>query len=194
MVDHPDTWARIIEIARARFPGNEPAVQAFARDTYDAEDTVAYAAAQDADDEEQAVLDAARRAGQLQGELCAELRDEATASASADAGRSARAVAQVAHADVLHANRPPGWAASTEVDNEVDDDESDDFADFNNDEDALDPADKQRAPMASFEMARRDQDVQQFMATERQAHQKRSGTYGAAPTRSPTRTWISWSG
>jgi hypothetical protein len=25
MADHPDTWARIIEMAHAQFPGNEPA-------------------------------------------------------------------------------------------------------------------------------------------------------------------------
>jgi hypothetical protein len=99
MADHPDTWARIIEMARARFLSDEPAAQAFARETYDAEETAAYAAAQDADDEEQAVLDAARRAGQLHVELCAELRDEATASASASAaaGRSSRAVPHVPH-------------------------------------------------------------------------------------------------
>jgi hypothetical protein len=93
--------------------------------------TAAYAAAQDADDEKQAILDAARGAAQLRGELCAELRDKATAAE----GRSARAVARAAHAEVLHANGPLGWATSAEVLNEVDDDESDDFAD----EDAPDP-------------------------------------------------------
>jgi hypothetical protein len=50
MAKHPNTWARIIEMARARFLGNEPAAQAFVRDAYDAEETAAYAAAQDAAD------------------------------------------------------------------------------------------------------------------------------------------------
>jgi hypothetical protein len=45
MADRPDTSARIIEMARARFPGDEPAAQAFVRDAYDAKETAAYAAA-----------------------------------------------------------------------------------------------------------------------------------------------------
>jgi hypothetical protein len=56
------------------------------------EETAAYAATQDTDDEDQAILDAARGAAQLRGEFCIELRDEATASASATARRSARTV------------------------------------------------------------------------------------------------------
>jgi hypothetical protein len=134
MVDHPDTWARIIEMALAQFPGDEPAAQAFERATYGAEETAAYAATQDTDNKDHSILDAARGAAQLRGELCAELRDEATTSASAAAGRSARAVAWAAHADVLHANGPPSWATSSEVLDEVDDDdESDDFANFDDD-------------------------------------------------------------
>jgi hypothetical protein len=68
MDDHADTWARIVEMVRARFPGDEPAVQALARATYDAEETVAYAFAQDTDDEVQVILDAALGAAQLRGE------------------------------------------------------------------------------------------------------------------------------
>jgi hypothetical protein len=45
MAYHPDTWASIIEMARARFSGDEPAAQAFTRETYDAEETTAYAVA-----------------------------------------------------------------------------------------------------------------------------------------------------
>jgi hypothetical protein len=70
-------------MARARFPGDEPAAQVFVRDAYDAEETAAYVAAQDTDDEQQAVLDAARGAAQLRDELFAELRGEATACAAA---------------------------------------------------------------------------------------------------------------
>jgi hypothetical protein len=57
------------------------------------------------------------------------------------------------------------------VPNEVDDDE-DDFTEFDNDEDASDPADRQRALMASFETTRHDRALQEFMAAERQAHQE----------------------
>jgi hypothetical protein len=41
MADHPDTWARIVEMARIWFPGNEPAAQFM----YNMEETMAYAAA-----------------------------------------------------------------------------------------------------------------------------------------------------
>jgi hypothetical protein len=96
-------------MAGTRLPGNEPAAQAFERFTYDTEETAAYSTAQDADDEERAILDAARGAALLCGELCAELRDEVTASASAStaAGRSAGDWAG-AHAEDLHTNGPPG--------------------------------------------------------------------------------------
>jgi hypothetical protein len=82
MAYHPDTWASIIKMARARFSGDEPAAQTFTRETYDAEETTAYAVAQDAEDEQQVVLEAARGAAQL----CAELD-------SAVDGRSSRTVA-----------------------------------------------------------------------------------------------------
>jgi hypothetical protein len=135
MANHPDTWARIVEMVHTRFPDIEPTAQAFARFMYDTGETVAYAAATlDTDNEEQAILDVARGAAQLRGELCAELRDKATAAE----GRSARVVARATHAEVLHANGPLGWATSAEVLNEVNDDESADFAD----EDAPDPTDE----------------------------------------------------
>jgi hypothetical protein len=37
MADHPDTWVRIVEMARAQFHGNEPTAQALACATYDTE-------------------------------------------------------------------------------------------------------------------------------------------------------------
>jgi hypothetical protein len=126
------------------------------------------AATMDVDDEEQAVLDAAGGATQVRANLCAELREEASASA----GRSARAVARAAHTDVLHANGPPGWANVTEVLNEVDNDESDDFADFADKEDAPDISEEQQALVALFETAHRDRAAQQLMAAERQAHRE----------------------
>jgi hypothetical protein len=57
----------------------------------------------------------------------------------------------VGHADVLHANGPPGQATSAEVLDEVNNDKSDDFADFNDDEDASDPAEEQRTLLSLFE-------------------------------------------
>jgi hypothetical protein len=160
MADHPDTWARIVEMARVRFPGNEPAGQAFAQFTYDTEEMAAYAAAQDADDDEQFVLDAARRAAQLRAELYSELRDEASASATACAsaatGWSARAVARAVDAEVLHTNGPPGWTTNAEVLYKVDDDESDDFADFDDEEDTPDVTEEQRTIVALFKTAHRD--------------------------------------
>jgi hypothetical protein len=66
--------ARIIEMARTRFPGDEPTAQAFTRDAYNAEEITAFAAAQDIEDEQQAILDTARRAAQLRSKLCAEPR------------------------------------------------------------------------------------------------------------------------
>jgi hypothetical protein len=65
-------------------------------------------------------------------------------------------VPRAAHVEVLHANRPPGWATNAEVLDEVDDDESDDFANFNDEEDAPDVNKPQQAVVASFETARRE--------------------------------------
>jgi hypothetical protein len=53
---------------------------------------------------------------------------------------------------------------------EVDDNESDDFTDFDDDKDAPKPSDEQRALMASFEKACRDRARQRLIAVERQAH------------------------
>jgi hypothetical protein len=89
------------------------------------------------------------------------MRDEATASSSASAasGRSARAVTRAAHADIVHANGPPGWATNAELLDEVDDGEEDDFANFDDEEGALDFADEQRALVALFRTACRDRAV-----------------------------------
>jgi hypothetical protein len=153
MANHHATLARIVEMARIRFIDNEPAVQAFARFTYDAEEIAAYAPNQDADDEEHVVPDAACGAMQLPANLCAELREEASASVAAY--RSARAVAR-AHAEVLHANGPLGWAPIAEVLDKVDNEDSDDLNDFDDEEDDPGVTSKQRTFLASFETARRD--------------------------------------
>jgi hypothetical protein len=55
---------------------------------------------------------------------------------------------------------------------EVNNDKSDDFADFDDDEDALDPADEQRALLSLFETDCHDRAAQRLMAAERQAHQE----------------------
>jgi peptidoglycan/xylan/chitin deacetylase (PgdA/CDA1 family) len=87
IADNPDTWARIVEMACARFPGHESAAQAFARFTYDADETAAYAATMDTDDKEQAVLDAARGAAQVRAELWEEASVSVSASASSSAAK-----------------------------------------------------------------------------------------------------------
>jgi hypothetical protein len=93
-------------------------------------------------------------------------------SASAAIGRSAKAVGRAALVEVLHANGSPRWATNAEVLDEVDDDdESDDLADFD-EEDAMDVSEEQRALVASFETTRRARAAQQLMALERQAHRK----------------------
>jgi hypothetical protein len=128
MANHHATLARIVEMACIRFLDNEPAVQAFARFTYDAEETAAYAPNQDADNKEHAIPDAACGAMQLPTDLCTELREEASASVAAC--QSARA-----HAEVLHANGPLGWAPIAEVLDKVDNEDSDDLDDFDDEED-----------------------------------------------------------
>jgi hypothetical protein len=49
---------------------------------------------------------------------------------------------------------PPGWATIAEVLDEVDDDESDNFADFDDEEDASNITEEQWALVASFKTAR----------------------------------------
>jgi hypothetical protein len=68
---------------------------------------------------------------------------------------------------------PPRWAPVTEVLVEVDEEDSDNF---DEDEDALGVTDEQRALLASFESARRDQAGRQLMVAERQALSERRAT------------------
>jgi hypothetical protein len=82
------------------------------------------------------------------------------------------------------------------VPDEVDDDDKDDFANFDDDEDALDPADEQRAMMALFETARIYRAVHQFMVVDHQANQEVRDMWHHAHqvAASPARTWTSWPG
>jgi hypothetical protein len=73
MADHRATWARQGEVARQRYPDDDLAAEVAARALFDAEETAAYTADQDAQAEEQGVLDTARAATRLRGELREEL-------------------------------------------------------------------------------------------------------------------------
>jgi hypothetical protein len=94
MKDHRATWARIMEMARARFPRNEPTAEASrgSRTTWRRQ--------QDADDKERTILDATCGEMRLCADLCTELQEEPNASIAAY--RSARVVARAMHAEFLH--------------------------------------------------------------------------------------------
>jgi hypothetical protein len=76
MADHRATWVRLREVARQRYPDDDMAAEAAARALFDAEEAASYAADLDARVEEQDVLDTARAATCLGGELREELRAE----------------------------------------------------------------------------------------------------------------------
>jgi hypothetical protein len=76
MADHRATWARLREVARQRYPDDDLAAEAAARVLFDAEEAASYAANLDARAEEQGILDTARAAMRLRGELREELRAE----------------------------------------------------------------------------------------------------------------------
>jgi hypothetical protein len=69
MADHRATWARLRKVARQRYPEDDPAAELAARELFDTEETVAYAADLDTRVEEQGVLDTERTATCLRGEL-----------------------------------------------------------------------------------------------------------------------------
>jgi hypothetical protein len=69
MADHWATWARLRAVARQRYPDDDMAAEAAARALFDKEEVASYAADLDARAEEQDVLDTARAATHLRGEL-----------------------------------------------------------------------------------------------------------------------------
>jgi hypothetical protein len=76
MADHRATWVRLRELAQQRFPDDDLAAEISARELFDAEETAMYAADLDAQVVALGVLDTARAATRLRGELCEELRAE----------------------------------------------------------------------------------------------------------------------
>jgi hypothetical protein len=80
MEDHGATWARAREVAQQCYPDDDLAAEATTRALFDAEETAAYAADLDAQVEEQGVLDIARVAMCLRGELREELRVEGSSA------------------------------------------------------------------------------------------------------------------
>jgi hypothetical protein len=74
MADHRVTSARLREVARQRYPDDGMTAEAAARALFDAEEAASYAADLDTRAEEQGIVDTARAAKRLRGELREELR------------------------------------------------------------------------------------------------------------------------
>jgi hypothetical protein len=144
MADHRATWARLREVARQRYPDDDLEAKAPARALFDIEEAASYAADLDAQAEEQGVLDTARTATRLRGELRKELRAE---------GFGAGGIEE----EYVHLND--------------DDLEADKLAylELSTDEEAVESAAEKRVLMASFEMQRRDEAARRLMAAERRA-------------------------
>jgi hypothetical protein len=93
-----------------------------------------------------------RGATWLWTDLYAAVRVEVNAFVAA--GQAAQAVARVVRAEVLHVDGSVGWTPVTDdMLKEVDEKESDDFADFDDDEDALGVTYLQWSLLASFKIA-----------------------------------------
>jgi hypothetical protein len=76
MADHWATWVWLRKVARQRYLDDDMAAEAAARALYDTEEAASYVADQGARAEEQGVLNTARAATCLRGELRKELRAE----------------------------------------------------------------------------------------------------------------------
>jgi hypothetical protein len=77
MADHRATWVRL-------YPDDDMAAEAAARALFDKEEAASYAADLDARAEEQDVLDTARAATRLRGELQEELRAESSGASGTE--------------------------------------------------------------------------------------------------------------
>jgi hypothetical protein len=137
MADHRATWARLREVARQRYPDDDLAAEAAVRALFDAEEAAAYVADLDAQAEEQGVLDTARTATRLRGELREELRAEGSG-----VGGTKEEYAYLDVDDLAYLELPT-------------------------DEEAAESTAEQRALMTSFETRRRDEAARRLMATER---------------------------
>jgi hypothetical protein len=144
MADHHATWVRLREVARQRFPDDAQAAEVAARALFDAEEAAVYVADLDAQEEEQGVLDTARAATCLRGDLREELRAEGS-----DVGGNKDEYVHLDNNDL-------------DTDNLA-------YLDLPTDEEVAESAAEQRALMASFEMHRRDESGRRLMAAERKA-------------------------
>jgi hypothetical protein len=133
-------------MARQCYPDDDPAAELAARELFDAEETAAYAADLDAQVEEQGVLDTARTATRLRGELREERRAEGFGTGT---GRSKE---EYVHLDDDY----------LDADNLA-------YLELPTDEEAAESAAEQRALMASLEMQSRDESGRRLMAAERRA-------------------------
>jgi hypothetical protein len=69
MADHRATWVMLRAVARQCYPDDDMAAKAAARVLFDKEEAASYAADLDTRAEEQDILDTARAAPRLRGEL-----------------------------------------------------------------------------------------------------------------------------
>jgi hypothetical protein len=135
-------------MARKRYPDDNMAAEAAARALFDKEEAASYAADLDAQAEEQDLLDMARAATHLRGELREEMRAEGS-----DAGGIKEEYMQLDDVD---------------LDDNLD---TDDLAylEIPTNEEAAGSAAEQRALMASFETQRHDESARHLMVAGRRA-------------------------
>jgi hypothetical protein len=138
MADHRATWARLREVAWQRYPDDDRAAEAAARALFDPEE-VSYAVDLDARAEEQGILDSARAATCLRGELREELRAEGSGASGTEE-------------EYVHLDNDDLAYLKLPIDKE-----------------AVESAAKQRVLMVPFEMQRHDKAVRRLMAAERRA-------------------------
>jgi hypothetical protein len=144
MAGHRSPWSRLREVARQRYPDDDLAAKAAARAFFDAEEAASYAADLDARAEEQGILDTARAATRLRGELREELRAEGSGAGGTEE-------------EYVHLN-----------DADLDDDDLA-YLELPTNEEAVESVAEQRVLMASFETQRRDEAARRLMVAERKA-------------------------
>jgi hypothetical protein len=139
---------RLRKVARQRYPDNDMAAEAAARALFDAEEVASYATDLDTQAEEHDVLDTARAAMRLRGELREELRAEGSGAGGTEE--------EYVHLD------------DADLDDNVDADDLV-YLELPTDEEVVESAAEQRALMASFETQRLDELARCLMAAERRA-------------------------
>jgi hypothetical protein len=148
MADHRVTWVRLREVARQRYTSDDMAAEAAARALFDAKEAASYAADLDTRAEEQDVLNMARTATRLRGELQEELQAEGSGAGGTEE--------EYVHLD------------DADMDDNVDVDDLA-YLELPTNEEAVESAAEKRVLMASFETQRRDESARRLMAVGRRA-------------------------